>query len=287
MQEELRYFSYFATRNSVFLVGIVGVLFSLVVLVLGPIVAPYSPTATDPFHTLQAPSAAHLMGTDSIGMDIFSRVLWSPRTDLVIATLATGLSFLIGTSIGLFAGYFDGAGGVRGFLSQTILRTLDIVQAFPVFIFALALVAALGASTANVVAAVAFANAPVFLRLTRPEVLSVRERRFIEASRSIGNSETRAMIRHVLPNALTPALSNVSITIGWSILLTAGLSFVGAGVKVPTAEWGVMISSGSENMITGEWWPAFFPGVALSITVLSYSLLADGLRQYLDPTKRR
>jgi len=227
------------------------------------------------------------MGTDSIGMDIFSRVLWSPRTDLVIATLATGLSFLIGTSIGLFAGYFDGAGGVRGFLSQTILRTLDIVQAFPVFIFALALVAALGASTANVVAAVAFANAPVFLRLTRPEVLSVRERRFIEASRSIGNSETRAMIRHVLPNALTPALSNVSITIGWSILLTAGLSFVGAGVKVPTAEWGVMISSGSENMITGEWWPAFFPGVALSITVLSYSLLADGLRQYLDPTKRR
>lgn len=206
MVEELRYLAYFAARNRIFLVGIVGVVISVMLLLIGPVIAPYPPTATNASASLQPPSPDHLMGTDVVGMDIFSRVLAAPRIDLLIALSATLFSFLLGTPLGVIAGYFDGTGGPTGFISQLILRTLDIIQAFPVFILALALLAALGPNTVNVILSIAFANAPVFLRLTRAEVLSVRQKTFIEAAQSVGNPDFRLMARHLLPNSLAPSL---------------------------------------------------------------------------------
>jgi peptide/nickel transport system permease protein len=178
-------------------------------------------------------------------------------------------------------------GGPAEWVSIAIMRAADIFQAFPVFILALALVGFSGPSVRTVIAALAFLNIPFFLRLTRGSVLQVRERNFVEAARCAGNNGLRTAFVHVMPNALTPALVNVSTTIGFSILLTSGLSFVGAGVPPPTPEWGLMIQVGSQNMITGQWWTALFPGIALGITILGYSLTADYLRIYLDPVNRR
>jgi peptide/nickel transport system permease protein len=161
------------------------------------------------------------------------------------------------------------------------------VQAFPMFVFALALVGLSGPSTTNVIIALAFLNIPFFLRITRGTVLQVRSRTFVEAAICAGNSELRAAFAHVMPNALAPALVHFSTTIGFSILLTAGLSFVGAGVPPPTPELGLMIQVGAQNMITGHWWTALFPGLMLAVSVLAFSLFGDHLRVFLDPTNRR
>jgi len=167
------------------------------------------------------------------------------------------------------------------------VRGADIFQAFPVFIFALALVGFRGPSIQNVILALAFLNIPFFLRLTRGAVLHVRERPFVDAARCVGGSGLRIAFVHVMPNALTPALANLSPTIGFSILLASALSFVGAGVPIPTPEWGSMIAIGAPNMMTGQWWTALFPGLALGLTILGYALVGDGFRYYLDPVNRR
>jgi peptide/nickel transport system permease protein len=236
---------------------------------------------------LLPPSSAHFFGTDSTGLDIFSRTIAAPRVDVLIGVTATVLALTSGVAAGVWAGYFSGAGGFAGKVSELVMRLMDILQSFPVFILALALAAAAGPSVTNVIAVIAFLNFPVFLRLTRSAVLSTRERPYIEAAHCAGNSELRLMFRHVLPNSLGPSLIAASVSVGQAILITAGLSFVGAGVRVPTPEWGSMISIGAPNMITGQWWPALFPGIALGLTVLGFALVGDGLRYYLDPTRRR
>jgi peptide/nickel transport system permease protein len=166
------------------------------------------------------------------------------------------------------------------------MRVFDVSLAFPVFIFALALVAVLGASATNVILAMIFVNTPVFVWLTRSEVLSIRERPFVEAARCSGNGDLRIAFRHVLPNSLAAPLTQLSVVLGFSILLTAGLSFLGAGVPVPTPEWGLMVSQGASTMITGQWWTALFPGLALATAVLGFALVGDGLRIFLDPKQR-
>ena len=226
------------------------------------------------------------MGTDVAGMDIFSRVIAAPRIDLTIALVSSLIAFVLGVVLGVISGFFAGAPGLGRGLSEGIMRAADILQAFPIFIFALALVGFRGPGVENVIAALAFLNIPYFLRVTRGSVLQVRERPFVEAARCAGNAELRVAFVHVMPNALTPALANISPGIGFAILLTAALSFVGAGVPKPTPEWGSMISIGAPNMMTGQWWTAFFPGLALGVTVLGYALVGDGLRDYLDPVKR-
>lgn len=287
MKGELQRFWQFARRRFGFLFGLGVVCVTLFLAIFGPLLAPYPPEQALVGEPLMPPNRQHWMGTDVSGLDIFSRVIAAPRIDITIALVSTTIAFVGGVLLGVISGFFAGQRGLWHRIGEMIMRAADIVQAFPVFIFALALVGFRGPGTTNVILALAFLNIPFFLRLTRGAVLQVRERPFVEAARCAGNSELRTAFIHVLPNALTPALVNVSVTIGFSILLTAGLSFVGAGVPVPTPEWGSMISIGAQNMMTGQWWTALFPGLALGITILGYSLVGDGLRVYLDPMNRQ
>ena len=273
-------------QRPLFAFGYVLILLIVLLALLAPVVAPFDPEKANASITLQSPSGSHLLGTDISGMDIFSRIIYSARIDLVIAVLGTAFSLLIGSPLGLIAGYFAGMRGIWGQISETIMRTADVVQAFPVFVLAIALVAALGQSARNVIIAIAFVNAPIYLRLLRTQALSLRERRFVDAARVAGNSELRIVFRHILPNAMGPAIVQSSVNMGWAVLLTAGLSFVGAGVRVPTPEWGSMIAVGAQNMITGQWWPALFPGIAIALTVLGFALIGDSLELMLDPVRR-
>ena len=254
---------------------------------LAPFISPYPPIEPHPYKTLQPPSGEFFLGTDKDGFDILSRLLWAPRIDLGIAVTSTALSFFLGVPIGAMSGYFGGRGGLFSVASDVVMRAVDVSRAFPVFVFALVIVVTLGASITNVVLALTFANAPVFIWLTRSEVLSVREKPFVDAARCSSNSELRIAFRHVMPNSLASPLTQLSIVLGFSILLTAGLSFVGAGVRVPTPEWGLMIAQGAPTMISGKWWTALFPGLALGSAVFGFALVGDGLRVYLDPKQRR
>jgi peptide/nickel transport system permease protein len=277
----------FARHHAGLRLGLIIVALWVLIALLAPLIAPYSPTKPHPLDVLQPPSPKYLLGTDKDGIDILSRMLHAPRIDLGIAVTSTSLALLIGVPIGALAGYFGGRRGFLALLSEWLMRAVDVSLAFPVFIFALALVAVLGAAATNVILAMTFVNTPVFIWLTRSEVLSVREKPFVEAARCSGNSELRIAFYHVLPNSLAAPLTQLSVVLGFSILLTAGLSFVGAGVPVPTPEWGLMISQGASGMITGQWWPALFPGLALASAVLGFALVGDGIRIYLDPRQRR
>jgi peptide/nickel transport system permease protein len=166
------------------------------------------------------------------------------------------------------------------------MRISDLVQSFPVFILAMAAVIVAGNDVTSIIYVIALVNAPIYVRLVRAEILSLRERTFVEAAVALGESGRTVVFRHLLPNAYGPILSNASITVGMSMLLTAGLSFIGAGVRVPTPEWGSMIAIGAPNVVTGEWWPSVFPGIALSLTVFGFALLGDSLAKITDPTRR-
>lgn len=260
------------------------VLVCLFLLVFGPSVAPYPPEVPHPEERLLPPSASHWFGTDENGMDVLSRIIAAPHVDIFIGLMATLLSVFIGTPLGVIAGIFEGSGRrIASLLGEGILRLLDVMQAFPVFILALVLVAVRGANVGNILMAVAFVNSPVFLRLARGEMLSLRERPYAEAARSIGNSDTAIGFKHLLPNALPPLLSQVSVTVGFAILLTSGLSFVGAGVEPPTPELGGMIATGAKSMILGFWWSSLFPGIALGLIVFTFSVTGDALGRLLEP----
>jgi peptide/nickel transport system permease protein len=263
----------FARQRTGFLVGLAIVAVTIFLAVFGPDVAPYPPERALAGAGLLAPSLRHPMGTDVSGMDILSRVLAAPRIDLTIALTSSLIAFVGGVFLGVVSGFFAGGRGVGNLVGEAIMRAADVLQAFPVFVFALALVG--------------FLNVPYFLRVTRGAVLQVRERPFVEAARCVGGTEARVAFVHVMPNALGPALANISPGIGFSILLTSALSFVGAGVPKPTPEWGSMISIGAPNMMTGQWWTALFPGLTLAVTVVGYALVGDSLQEYLDPVKRR
>jgi len=167
------------------------------------------------------------------------------------------------------------------------MRAADVLQAFPVFVFAIALVASLGQSVFAVVSAIAFVNIPIYLRLMRSQVLTIRGMRYVEAAQIAGLSDFYTITRHVIPNAMAPVLAQVSVNIGWSILLTAALSFIGAGVRPPTPEWGSMIAMGFQNLVTGQWWPSLYPGLALAITVFGFALVGSSIEVLADPMKRR
>jgi peptide/nickel transport system permease protein len=258
-----------------------GLLLLVVVLaIVGPFFTPFDPVKADPTGVLLPPSGAHWMGTNSYGGDVFSRVVGAARLDLFIGFTSVAIAFVIGTPIGALVGYS------RAWWAGAVMRVMDFIQAFPVFIVAMALVAVRGPSTLNVLLVIALLNIPIFVRLVRSEVLSLRERSFIEAARSVGNSDLRLVVHHVLPNALGSSLAQASVSVGWALLLTAGLSFVGAGIRPPTPEWGTMIAEGAPNMITGEWWISLFPGLALGIAVLGFALAGDSLRATLDVRAR-
>lgn len=265
----------FIRRRPLLAVGIVIVAVSFFLAAFGPLIAPYSPTAADGGAILQGPSAAHWFGTDSSGSDVFSRVIAAPRVDVSIALVATLISLVLGSGIGLFASYY------QSWMGSLVMRSADVVQAFPLFVLAMILVTTSGASLVALVFAIAFLNTPIFIRLMRSQVLSVKERSFVEAARAAGVREFRIAVRHVLPNSLEPGLIQASVTIGFAIILTAGLSFVGAGVRPPTPEWGGMISSGANTIILGQWWPSVFPGIAMAIVVLGFAIVGEALQDAL------
>ena len=253
---------------------------SIFLALLGPLLAPYPPMEPSAGQQLLPPSYVHWFGTDDVGMDVFSRVIAAPRVDLGIALSATILALTIGTTIGGIAGYF------RTWWSELIMRISDLIQSFPVFILAMVLVTITGQEIWIVVVVIAFVNIPVYVRMIRAELLSLRERTFVEAATVIGVPAWRIIFRHLIPNVIGTIINQATITMGVAMLLTAGLSFVGAGVRVPTPEWGVMIATGASSIVTGQWWPSVFPGVALSLSVFGFALFGDGVSRMLDSRER-
>lgn len=256
----------------------ISMFFILVMTVFGPSLAPQPTETASPSNRLLSPSFTHFFGTDSNGMDVFSRVLASFRVDVSIAVIATAISVIVGSALGVLIAQFETSGSesrVGRLFAEIALRCLDVIQAFPVFIFAMVLVAIRGASLTNIVAAVAFVNLPVFIRLVRSEVISLQNQPYAEAAVAVGNSHFRLGYRHLLPNAVPAVVVQVSVTVGFAILLTAGLSFVGAGVNPPTPELGAMIANGGRFLITGQWWPAVFPGFFLAYTVFTFGLFGE------------
>lgn len=214
-------------------------------------------------------SSPHWFGTDFYGLDVFSRVIAAPRTDLTIALGGALLSMLVGTVLGVLVACFP------GWWSEALMRFSDVLQSFPVFIIAMVLVALAGRQTGNIVLALCLVYTPIFLRLTRAEALVQARRGYVEAARVAGGGRAYIAWRHVLTNSLAPSLVQLSVTIGFAIILTAGLSFVGAGVQPPTPEWGLMISQGAGDLNYGWWWTSVFPGVAISITVFAFAVLGQ------------
>ncbi len=256
----------------------------LVVAAIGPWITPYDPVIAIPGERLLAPSLAHPFGTDENGIDVLSRVIASFRVDVFVALIGTALSVLIGAPLGVVLGYFEGRGGRLGRgVTELVMRLVDVIQAFPVFILAMVLVSAAGPGLGNLMIAIAFVNGPIFLRLVRSELLFLRERPYAEAAKTIGASPWRIGFVHLLPNALPTIIAQVSVTIGFSILLTAGLSFVGAGIQPPTPELGAMISTGSKFMILGQWWPSMFPGLTLGLIVFWFANGGDQVSDLLTP----
>lgn len=274
-----------ANFSALEVVGLVMMAVVLFLTVFGPLIAPHPTETANAADRLLAPSWEHPFGTDQHGLDVFSRVLAAPRTDVVIAVLATAISAVVGSVLGAVAGWLEGdARRLKAWLAEGILRCLDVVQAFPVFIFAMVLVAIRGPGVTNIVLAAAFVNMPVFLRLVRSELLSLKQRPFAEAARVIGATDARIAFRHLLPNALPPVMVQISVTVGFTILLTAGLSFVGAGIAPPRPELGNMIATGASFMITGQWWASMFPGIALGMTVFAFGIAGETVGRLLEPT---
>ena len=238
-----------------------------------PAISPYGAEQPNVRDALQGPSFSHLFGTDQTGFDIFTRTFYAPRIDLSIAAAGVGLGALIGVIIGVAASY------TRGLAGEIVLRIADVVQSFPVLILALALVALAGNKATNVIWALAFVNVPIFLRLIRSRVLTIREQRYIEAAIALGNPTPRLLRKHVLPNALGPVVVQLGISMGYGIILLAGLAFLGVGIQVPTPEWGSMILIGRSNITTGQWWTAVFPGLILAVAVFGFNLISDGVER--------
>jgi peptide/nickel transport system permease protein len=242
--------------------AVIGVFVAIAI--LAPVIAPYDPVRSDLSNQLLPPSWQHWFGTDIYGMDIYSRVLWATRTDFTIALIGVLLAVVVGVPLGALSGYLG------GFADDALSRLSEMIQAIPLFLFALMVFAALGNSSRVLVGVVALVNAPIFLKLTRSVVLPLRGADFIAAARCAGLRPIQVVIKHILPNALAPVSSQFSISCAYAIQITAGLSFLGFGVPIPYPEWGSMIQEGASRIIYGEWWTSVFPGLAVLIAVLGF-----------------
>jgi peptide/nickel transport system permease protein len=276
----LRHARYVISENPV--TGFAFALFTLIALcaLIGPYVVPHDPLASDTAATLKPPSLAHWFGTDQLGRDIFSRVIVATRLDFFIALSSVALVFAMGGLAGVAAGYFG------GWTDRIVSRIADTIMAFPLFVLAMGIVAALGNTVTNIVIATAIINFPLYARVARAEANVRREAGFVLAARLSGNSEARILLLHILPNIMPIMMVQISLTMGYAILNAAGLSFIGLGVRPPTPEWGIMVADGASNIISGEWWIALFPGAALMLAVFCFNLLGDGLRDLVDPQRR-
>ena len=247
--------------------------------IFAPQIAPHSPIDQAFTDQLRPPSPPHLFGTDEFGRDIFSRVLYGARIALVIGVLADGIALALGVVLGVVSGYFGGR------VDAVVMRSVDVLLAFPYLLLAMVVVTILGPSLINAMIAIGIVYTPQFARLVRAAVLAIKEQEFVEAAGAVGAGVGRVLVRHVLPNILSPIIVMATLTVGFTIVETAGLSFLGLGASPPTPEWGSMLATGRSFMLTAPW-IATFPGLAILVTVVGFNLMGDGLRDLLDPRLR-
>ncbi len=252
----------------------------LVMAAFHPWLMPFDPVAVDAAAVLRAPDARHWFGTDGNGMDVLSRVIYGAIYAYGIAVPVVIVGFTLGVPIGLFTAWRG------GWTDELFMRALDALRVFPSIILALAVVAAAGANLLNVVLVLGFLDAPVFARVVRAEVLALRGSTFVEAAIAAGNPTARILFVHLMPNALRGAVAQSAVRAAWAIRISATLSFLGVGLQPPTPEWGAMIRQGAEFMVSGEWWVAIFPGLALVLMVLGLNMLGDGIADLMDPRRR-
>lgn len=268
-----------ARQHKIGAVAFGGVVLICVLAATAPIIAPYDPLAQDYEAMLNAPSWEHPFGTDRVGRDILTRVLYGTQVSVMVGIVAVGISIAIGVPLGLLSGFAGGA------VDNVIMRLMDALLAFPRLILALAIVAVLSPGALNVMIAVGIGSMPVYARLMRSQALAIREHQYIEAAHSLGIPNGRIMYRHILPNAISPIIVQATLGLGYAVLAEAGLSFLGVGVQPPTATWGSILNQGAP-LLEQAWWVAFFPGVAIFLFVLCLNLAGDALRDILDPRLR-
>lgn len=267
-------------RNKMAVLGLFIFLFMIVIAIFAPVIAPYDHLQTNLSESLQTPSAAHWFGTDEFGRDILSRILYGARVSLMVGVIAVGISLLLGTTLGLIAGYLGGK------WDDAIMRFTDILLAFPSILLAIAIMTGLGRGVGNAMVAIGIVGIPVYARIVRGQVLAVRSQEYVEAARSIGAKPVRLILRHILPNVVAPLIVQASLGMSTAILEAAALGFLGLGVQPPQAEWGDMIAHG-RRFINNAAYMIYFPGIAISLTVLGLNLFGDGLRDVLDPRLKK
>lgn len=266
-------------RNRLALFGMVVLALLVIAALIGPYIAPYGYNEVNVPDRLTGPSPAHLFGTDNLGRDVFSRVLLGARVSLLVGFVAVGISLTAGTLLGLVAGFYGGR------VDDLIMRMMDVLFAFPAMLMAIAVLAILGPGTVNAMIAIGIVYTPIFARVTRGSVLSVRESVHVRAARSLGASDVRLLALHILPNVLAPIIVQTSVSLAFAILSEAALSFLGLGTQPPDPSWGRMLAE-SRGFMAQAWWIAVFPGLAIFFTVLSFNVLGDAMRDALDPRQR-
>ncbi len=266
-------------HNPVAMLALTGLILLAGITLLAPWLAPYDPTLLDYDHLLESPSVAHLWGTDDLGRDIFSRVLWGGRESLRVSFFGVILAMVGGILVGLVSGFYG------GMVDLLIQRIVDIFLAFPSILLVLSIVAALGPNLGTVLIALGISSIPGYSRLVRGSVLSARNFEYVTAARVVGATNRRIMLRHILPNIIAPIIIYSTLGLGHAITITAGLSYIGLGAQPPSPEWGAMLNYG-RNFMRTAWWMSAFPGAAIFIAVLCVNLLGDGLRDALDPKMR-
>ena len=266
--------------NPVSMIGLVLAIGLFGIAVAAPVIAPYDPVSLAPKNRLLPPSSTNWFGTDDGGRDIFSRVVFGARYSLLAAVVVLSLAVTFGTAVGLIAGF---AGGK---IDEALMRLTDMFLAFPALVLAMGISAALGASLANSMIAIAVVWWPWYARLVRGQTLRLRQEQFVDAARASGASDAHMIVRHILPNCWTPIIVQVTLDVGYAILTTASLSFIGLGAQPPTPEWGAMVATG-KDYILDQWWMSTFPGLAIFLAVMAFNLVGDGLQEALSPMLRR
>ncbi len=268
------------SKNSSAIIGFVVAALLFLMAIFAPLIAPYPPAKQDLAHTRQAPSIQHIMGTDELGRDVFSRIVWGSRFSLSIGVLAVLIGTAVGMLCGALAGYFGGV------VDDIIMRLMDVLQSIPGILLVITISVVLGPGLFNTLLALSVGGIPMSCRLTRAAVLGVRHQEYLEAATSINASTPRIILRHVLPNSFAPVLVSSTMSIGNVIMMAAMLSFIGLGVQPPTPEWGSMISGGRSLIRTCPWMVTF-PGIFIMLTVLALNMFGDGLRDALDPKLKK
>jgi peptide/nickel transport system permease protein len=264
------------SQNRLSLIGAVIVFLLVIISLLAPFISPYDPTTIDVHNVLSPPSREHLLGTDELGRDLLSRIIWGSRVSLKVGFIAVGIAITAGIIIGAIAGFYG------GLIDNILMRFVDIMLAFPTFFLILAVISILEQSIFTIMVVIGLTNWMDVARLVRAEFLSLKEKDFVAAARAIGASDKRLIFNHILPNALSPVFVAATFGVAGAILIESGLSFLGLGVQPPEPSWGNILTSGKDN-IEVAWWLSLFPGLAILITVLSYNLVGEGLRDALDP----